>query len=77
MKDTIEKTLESFIKGYTIKKNHRYASFDFCYNYFKSQIYKKDKEKACAMLGYYLASHVAWLCFFIAKSQFKSVSPYH
>jgi len=39
--------------------DHRYSSFDYCYNYFYKFDSKKknlDIEKACAFLGFYLAS---------------------
>jgi len=39
--------------------DHRYSSFDYCYNYFYKITPKKvkqDTEKACAFLGFYLAS---------------------
>lgn len=36
---------------------HRYSSFDYCYNYFKSgKNLKSDMEKSCLVLGFYLAS---------------------
>jgi len=38
---------------------HRYSSFDYCYNYFRtnnSQIILSDIEKSCSILGFYLAS---------------------
>jgi len=35
----------------------RYASFDYCYNYFReTDDLKKDVEKSCLALGFYLAS---------------------
>ncbi len=34
----------------------RYASFDFCFNLFQSGEFKKDIEKSCYGLGFYLAS---------------------
>lgn len=38
--------------------DHRYSSFDYCYNYFRgnSQVILNDIEKSCAILGFYLAS---------------------
>ena len=39
--------------------DHRYSSFDYCYNYFNAataEEIKEDKEKACLQLGFYLAS---------------------
>lgn len=44
------------------KANHRYTSYDYCYNYFHSFESKKDIasdeniEKSCLVLGFYLAS---------------------
>lgn len=36
---------------------HRYASFDFCYNYFRTTPdVERDIEKSCLVLGFYLAS---------------------
>jgi len=36
---------------------HRYASFDYCYNYFKTtKNLIADTEKSCLVLGFYLAS---------------------
>ena len=35
--------------------DHRYSSFDYCYNYFrinKGKALLKDKEKSCAILGF-------------------------
>lgn len=38
--------------------NHRYASWDYCYSYFKMNAgnLSHDMEKSCAILGFYLAS---------------------
>ena len=37
--------------------NQRYASFDYCFNYFRTtKDLKKDVEKSCLTLGFYLAS---------------------
>jgi hypothetical protein len=39
--------------------DHRYSSFDYCYNYFKTnngQVILSDIEKSCSILGFYLAS---------------------
>lgn len=38
---------------------HRYASYDFCYNYFhnvRGEALVKDMEKSCYAIGFYLAS---------------------
>ena len=40
-----------------IVPNHRYSSFDYCYNYFfTTSDLTKDMEKSCLVLGFYLAS---------------------
>lgn len=38
--------------------NHRYLSFDYCYNYFYQNrtLLLQDLEKSCLVLGFYLAS---------------------
>ncbi len=65
----IEKAIQQFLKGRGKNKgrgpNERYASFDFCYNYFYS-FYKKNKiselankenlQNSCLQIGFYLAS---------------------
>jgi hypothetical protein len=39
------------------KVEHRYSSFDFCYNYFSKEIdFTEDMEKSCLELAFYLAS---------------------
>lgn len=39
------------------KPTDRYASFDYCYNYFKTnENFNADMEKSCMILGFYLAS---------------------
>ena len=41
------------------KPEHRYASFDYCFNYFQNSTAEEiesDKEKACLQLSFYLAS---------------------
>ncbi|CAN5760642.1 hypothetical protein BH24ACI3_BH24ACI3_15390 [soil metagenome] len=38
-------------------RHERFTSFDYCYNYFRStDDLKRDLEKSCLVLGYYLAS---------------------
>lgn len=40
-------------------EDHRYSSFDYCYNYFRANdgnIILSDMEKSCSILGFYLAS---------------------
>ena len=65
----IKKSLNQFLAGNGKNKgrkpNERYASFDFCYNYFYS-FYKEDKlselaneknlQTSCLQIGFYLAS---------------------
>jgi hypothetical protein len=65
----VKKSLDQFLIGNGKNKgrlsNERYASFDFCYNYFYS-FYKENKiselsneknlEMSCLQLGFYLAS---------------------
>ncbi len=57
----------------------RYASFDYCYNYFhpsNNNDLKKDMEKSCISLGFYLAS---WGMFrgssFILEKSSKHIEP--
>jgi hypothetical protein len=51
----IEKVFSEFKSK--LDPNHRYASFDYCYNYFLStDDLKADVEKSCLTLGFYLAS---------------------
>lgn len=51
--------IDEFKLKYTLSENHRYTSFDYCYNYFshtdKTDIVN-DIEKSCLALGFYLAS---------------------
>jgi len=51
--------LKSIIQEYAqkIHPEHRYTSFDYCYNYFRTMDdLTEDIEKSCLTLGYYLAS---------------------
>lgn len=51
----IDKSVKDFISK--SRPNDRYTSFDYCYNYFRTTIDpKKDIEKSCLTLGFYLAS---------------------
>ena len=53
----IKKIVDEF--KYQSNPDSRYASFDYCYNYFKKTKPKdltKDIEKSCLTLGFYLAS---------------------
>jgi hypothetical protein len=52
-----EKHVSAFVKNRGA--NHRYASYDYCYNHFHPTnriIIKNDIEKSCLSLGFYLAS---------------------
>ena len=65
VKKSLNKFLEGNGKNKGRKPNERYASFDFCYNYFYS-FYKEKKldelaneknlQMSCLQLGFYLAS---------------------
>ncbi|MCK4429565.1 MAG: hypothetical protein KAU95_04260, partial [Candidatus Aenigmarchaeota archaeon] len=65
VKKSINQFLEGNGKNKGRKPDERYASFDFCYNYFYS-FYKRNKLKeladekniqmSCLQLGFYLAS---------------------
>ena len=65
VKKSINQFLEGNGKNKGRKPNERYASFDFCYNYFYS-FYKRNKlnelpdgknlQTSCLQLGFYLAS---------------------
>lgn len=49
----------SVVASYSSKRtpDHRYASFDYCYNYFRTTSdLTADMEKSCLVLGFYLAS---------------------
>jgi hypothetical protein len=51
--------IQEIVKNYYEQMNpeHRYTSFDYCYNYFKTTSdLTKDMEKSCHQLGFYLAS---------------------
>ena len=51
----IEPTIQEFKSK--SNANDRYSSFDYCYNYFlTADDLKKDMEKSCLTLGFYLAS---------------------
>jgi hypothetical protein len=54
-----QNNLEEVVGKFTtfIKPEHRYSSFDYCYNYFytKNDL-TKDMEKSCFELAFYLAS---------------------
>ena len=65
VKKSINQFLEGNGKNKGRKPDERYASFDFCYNYFYS-FYKRNKlnelpdgknlQTSCLQLGFYLAS---------------------
>ncbi len=51
--------IESVVKKFTteLKPDHRFASFDYCYNYFiTTKDLTRDMERSCLTLGFYLAS---------------------
>ncbi len=53
----LETVVSEFMSQTKSDENHRYTSFDYCYNYFSStEDLTKDIEKSCLMLGFYLAS---------------------
>lgn len=55
---TIKKEINDFINQ-RVNNIHRYASFDFCYNYFlnnKSNLLGKNLQTSCCQLWAYLAS---------------------
>lgn len=61
----------------SLDSNHRYASFDYCYNYFRTtRNITEDIEKSCLVLGFYLAS---WGMFrgssFILQKSVKHFEP--
>ncbi len=49
---------ECFIKVIEKKEDHRYLSWEHCYNYFQENVLKEnyDEDHAALMLGFYLAS---------------------
>ena len=55
IRSDLEKVVTEFISK--SGSNERYASFDYCYNYFRTtNDLTRDIEKSCLMLGFYLAS---------------------
>ena len=58
--EEIKRAFQKFIDDKNPK--HRYASYDYCYNYFHLIENKRDLiteeyfEKSCLVLGFYLAS---------------------
>ena len=55
----IKNDIEAIVTGYESqsKLEHRYTSFDYCYNYFRTtNDLNEDIEKSCLVLGFYLAS---------------------
>jgi len=55
--DNLESVVNKFMSKYYVKADDRYASFDYCYNYFRvTEDLTKDIEKSCLVLGFYLAS---------------------
>lgn len=54
-REDVKNIIDSFISKTTVE--HRYSSFDYCYNYFlTTNDLKIDLEKSCLVLGFYLAS---------------------
>jgi len=56
-----QNNIKSVVHQFTTQLNadHRYRSFDYCYNYFLETDADQlllDKEKSCLVLGFYLAS---------------------
>ena len=54
-----QKDIEHYVRAYhnSLRPDNRYASYDYCYNYFYSKPdLTTDLEKSCAMLGFFLAS---------------------
>jgi hypothetical protein len=77
--ETIERLVRQFKRQR--KRNHRYASFDYCFNYFQSFKHRsKDlaKEKhlqvGCLHLGFFLAS---WGMFRMSGKLGQEVSAWH
>ena len=57
MKSELEQCINEFSS--IAFPDHRYSSFDYCYNYFykiDQSTIEHDMEKACAFIGFYLAS---------------------
>ena len=55
--NNLETVIDEFNNKFKLDECHRYASFDYCYNYFrKTKNLKEDIEKSCLVLGFYLAS---------------------
>jgi hypothetical protein len=53
------KDIEAIVNQFKnqLQPDHRYASFDYCYNYFRTQNdITRDIEKSCLVLSFYLAS---------------------
>jgi hypothetical protein len=59
-KSVIEAKVKEYTSQIKLKPDHRFASFDYCYNYFYKFPNKpnkdRDMEKSCLHLAYYLAS---------------------
>ena len=55
----IKTDIEAIVNNFksSLKPDHRYTSFDYCYNYFRTtNDLTQDIEKTCLVLGFYLAS---------------------
>ena len=55
---TFQPDIEIVLRAFTAKTGptDRFTSFDYCYNYFLKEDLKRDVEKSCLTLGFYLAS---------------------
>lgn len=53
----LDRVIAEFNTKFKLFSDGRYASFDFCYNYFRrTENLTDDIEKSCLVLGFYLAS---------------------
>lgn len=82
----IEENLKSFEKGMIYSKDEgrhplaRYASFDYCFNYFqgfknKKEIAKNNIQNSCLHLGFYLASWGMFHNSFLLQKSIKFYEP--
>ena len=57
MVNDLNSVIAEFNSKYKVYSDGRYASFDYCYNYFqRTKDLTEDIEKSCLVLGFYLAS---------------------
>ncbi|MFH1661746.1 MAG: hypothetical protein ABIA02_01460, partial [Candidatus Falkowbacteria bacterium] len=52
----IKETIRDFFKEIEGDDNHRYKSWEHCYNYFSLEDKEINKDIACLHLAFYLAS---------------------